>query len=694
MKSLKTKIIVVILLCTLTTSCIIGVISKINFTKISIANSNEVMELTCIQKVNEINAIITAIEQSVNTLALIAENNISDATSFQTSPHVVKTYTDTMAPILLHFANSTKGAVNAYIRYNPDFTAPNSGLFFVKNDINSPFAPVTPTDFSTYDATDTEHVGWYYIPIENKSATWLDTYLNANTNSLLISYIVPIYKNNTPIGVVGMDIDLTVLEDIIDNTSLFETGYAFLINSDNSIAYHKDLEFNTSLNDPAFASIVQALNSEAGLTVPTPYTYNNEEKDMMYSVLKNGMKFVLTAPHSETLHNAIVLDLTIDIAIVIGIIFALLVGLFLSLYIVKPIITLTNIIEATSRFDFRPSKNTEKLYALKDETGIIAKSTHTMRDALRNIVGVLDNSCKTIIENTDALYKTIDHINTMCMDNSATTEELAAGVEETAATTDSITEHIQLISNNTCSIAELSKSGYKLSDEVLKRANHLYQKTTDAKNETVSIYTTVKDKSLLAIEKIKAVNKINELTATITNISSQTSLLALNASIEAARAGEAGKGFSVVATQISVLAKQSSDAVNDINTIIEEVHEAVNHMSSCLNETTRFLETTVLNDYNEFIQVSHQYANDAHSFQDSMQHIYEAINTLSKTTTYISESIQMINHTITESTQGVVDIAEKTSDMVQATSETQKLAAKSQAHIKELEQIVSTFRLK
>ena len=91
-----------------------------------------------------------------------------------------------------------------------------------------------------------------------------------------------------------------------------------------------------------------------------------------------------------------------------------------------------------------------------------------------------------------------------------------------------------------------------------------------------------------ALEKFKkTADEMNSITVIITDVASQTKLLALNASIEAARAGEAGRGFAVVATEISNLAGQTSQATENINTLIGDV---VNQVGTMVTTIERLLQ--------------------------------------------------------------------------------------------------------
>lgn len=83
-----------------------------------------------------------------------------------------------------------------------------------------------------------------------------------------------------------------------------------------------------------------------------------------------------------------------------------------------------------------------------------------------------------------------------------------------------------------------------------------------------------------------ALEQIAKVAQTIEAIARQTNLLALNATIEAARAGDAGRGFGVVASEVKVLARQTSDATSQIGTTLAELSQQVNELSRAGAEAT------------------------------------------------------------------------------------------------------------
>ena len=254
-------------------------------------------------------------------------------------------------------------------------------------------------------------------------------------------------------------------------------------------------------------------------------------------------------------------------------------------------------------------------------------------------------------------------------------------------------EELGTVQFDAVGIDDLTKSGTSMSDEVMSRAEELRESTQSASKKTRTMYENVRVKSDEAIESSKAVDKINELTETIMSISSQTSLLALNASIEAARAGEAGKGFAVVASEIGNLAGQTSSAVADIDTIVGEVHEAVDRMSECLKQMTGFLEETVLRDYDNFAKVSEQYHDDADRFKNSMLEINSGMGHLTDSIDTIVKAVGDISMTVGDSAHGITDVAEKTGDIVTGAGDIAEKVKECEEYVQTLDEIVGMFKL-
>ena len=473
------------------------------------------------------------------------------------------------------------------------------------------------------------------------------------------------------------------------------SGYAYLVDTDGTIlSYPSEEKIGKPVENSVIKGVVQQLQSG---TIPANdvvlYDYNGATKYAGYAITADKKIVVISADQSDVLGAYNDLYIALARVAVLSLLFCMTLGLLMSRRICKPIRQLTEVIIKTANLDFRPDPSAQKLRKKKDETGIMARAVHNMRKSLRDMVNNIEDASENLTNNIGHLQEVTGAVDDMCSENSATTQELAAGMQETAATTETINGHIGTIKSGADAIVKLAEDGTTTSDEVMKRAQTLQEKTLTASEKTQRMYEDVKDKSDKAIEESKAVEKINELTGTIMSISSQTSLLALNASIEAARAGEAGKGFAVVATEIGSLANQTSQAVADINNIVQEVNEAVNNMSECLTETTAFLENTVLQEYQEFKEVSVQYHNDANVFKDNMGGVKEAIDSLGQSVDLIVSSISGINETVHESTIGVTDIAEKTSTMVEKSAESFDTVKECHTYVDSLHEMMDKFTM-
>mgnify|MGYP001011669560 CR=1 FL=1 len=688
-KSLRFRILLLLVGTTAIAALICGIIGYYNSRAVADSDAKEKLTTVSEGYGKDIDNLLSQVEVAVNTLADVTKNHIQDVDKFKSSSSYVDSCTEALETTALQCANNTKGAMTYYIRYNPEFTEATSGIFASKESENADFKSLT--DFSSFDKDDAEHVGWYYIPVKNGKATWMDPYLNSNVNVYMISYVVPIMIDNEAIGVVGMDINFNQLKQLADKAKCFDSGYVFLVDSSNKVLSHKDIKQGTDLQkvDGELASFVKA-----GKTGEIKeYTYNGNRKMVSAVSLKNGMKLVMAVLDKEVQSNSTRLMYMMIIAIVAATLYAAITGFFFSGSMIRPIKDLTGIIENTAKLNFVKSEKGEKLVRMKDETGAMARAVQQMRSKLRAMVALIDQAGIKMGDNVTDLTVNMSEVNDICNNNSATTEELAAAMEEAASATDTVNQTIATVKENAESIKALSGRGAALSTEVMERANQLKTTTENAGKRTDEMYAEVKQRTEVAMKQAEAVEKINELTHDIMEISSQTNLLALNASIEAARAGEAGKGFAVVATEIGALATQTQNAVGDIDSIIGEVHNAVSGMVDCLQNAMDFLENTVLGDYKGFMEVGEKYSEDAAAFEDGMTKINHSIVTLVDAITDISHSIEEINLTVNESATGVSDIAEKTSEMVRKIEATGTFMQDSEESANNLNQIVSEFDL-
>ena len=687
MKSVRTKLIASILICSLFTAVLIGVIAISNSVRTAGKDAMTMMQLTGQKKTEEINSTIQKIEQSVDTLSEVAMSNF-DYDSFRQSKDYADTYTETVQQAVLDFANHTNGAVTVYLRYNPNYSNPTSGVFAQRQSVDSELQCLTPTDFSMYDESDVEHVGWYYLPVQAKEAIWMSPYMNENINIYMISYVVPLFaEDGTSIGIVGMDIDFSQITDLVDETKVYQSGYAFLTDASAAVMYHKNADEGTKLSDldSSLSKSADFIGDDGNQGKTMDYSYKNVNKEFAFYNLDNGMKLVLTAPVSEIYAEAYGLAKLIIIAMIVAFVLSAVIGVIIGTGMTRPIRQLTAVIEQTAELDFRPTKEGGKLRKQKDEIGNMATKIHIMRKKLREMMGDLQQTQQVLEGNAEDLNYLMKQNSAYAEDNSATTQELAAGMEETSANAAHIVENVGIMRESSDNIQRLAEDGEKNSGQIQERAGEMERISTESRHKTDQMYAVMKQKTDAAVEQAKSVQKINALTDNIKQISSQTNLLALNANIEAARAGEAGRGFAVVASEIGDLATQTLDTVSTIDEIVGEVNSSVSNMTECLTTIMEFLEQTVLEDYEHFAQVGEQYHADADTFQQIMQQTKEAVDALEQHIGEISSTVSEINSMVEQSADGISGIAEKSGS-------TQNLVTEGYDKLQECTQSVNVIR--
>ncbi|MCM1538383.1 MAG: methyl-accepting chemotaxis protein [bacterium] len=694
MKTIKVKVIVVVIICALLACGICGAVGIMEASRTASTECGEILSLQTKDFANELNLQFSRISQSVDTMADICMQQLTDFNKFQTSAAYVEEYTESVMSVLLQSAENTPGVLTCYIRYNPDFTDPTSGIFFTRNDTSSPFESVVPTDFSIYDPDDAAHVGWYYIPVNHGEPLWMSPYLNENINVYMISYVVPLFIDGTSVGIIGMDVDFTELQNLVGGMRFFDSGYAYLLQADNAVLYHPDLEVGYAAADDntyGLGRMTAYLNDPGAADEIHTFSLGGKKYSSSYSVLDNGMKLGSFVRQSEVIALARSTAAKILIGAILALVLTLVIGSLFSIYTTKPLKKVTNAIQTIAGLDFRPNADVEVLLKRGDETGDIARAIRQMRESIQTLIVEIENSSRELRANIHSLEDVTNTVDSLSVENSAISQELAASMHETSTSSDMIAHHVTNVTEIAASIENLSEAGVQNAKEIGKRADVLQKKTESASRRTSQMCEEVSEQSKEAIQQAKAVDKINEMTNAISEISSQTNLLALNASIEAARAGDAGRGFAVVASEIGSLASQTMEMVSNINGIVNEVVDAVGNMSACLTHSTEFLGNTVLADYEEFSRVSEQYVEDAREFDSSMTQIQEAINNLAGSMNEINKTVSEINVTIGEATNGITNIAESSSNMKAGVADSRTQVETSVGNIEKLKDAVGKF---
>jgi len=696
MRSIKFKIFLSILICSILISILVGFESISNSTNVAEADSREKLNLMCQNKTNELNSKIGKVEASVNTLSEIALETLDDVNKFSSDEQYVKNYQDKIEPIAKKFGENTDGAMTFYIRFNPKFTVPTSGIFYSKQDEKSSFEKLTPTDFSKYDPTDMAHVGWYYTPVNAKKPTWLDPYLNSNINVYMVSYVVPLFKDGKSIGIVGMDINFKNIQDIVQDTKVYDTGYAFLVNGQYEVMYHPNLSVKDNLStveNGSLKGLTDEMSKNKVSEKQYSYTYKGISKNVSYSHLSNGWVFALGAPVNEILKQSNNIIRIISMSIIVGLIISIIVAFYVGNIISKPIIKMTSIIKKTGDLDLTYDNDFDSLLKQKDEIGELSKAFNNMRNEFVIFIKQTLENSKDMKVGSEKLAYTVEELTIKAENIETIVGNIANDVQETSSSSEEISASIQEVDSNINMLSNRALEGSNIASKSKERAIEVKKNGTISIEETRKLYNEKKEKGLKAIEDGKIVDNIKVMADTISSISEQTNLLALNAAIEAARAGEQGKGFAVVADEVKKLAEQSSQAVASIQNTIIKVQEAFKNLSDNSKDVLNFILENVDPQFEAMKSTGDKYYEDAEFVTNMSNEIASMSEELTATINQVSEAVQSTAETAQKSSESTETIKERIYETTKAIEQV-AITSQNQADLAEkLNEMVNRFKV-
>lgn len=443
---------------------------------------------------------------------------------------------------------------------------------------------------------------WFVQTVEEQKAFVSKSYYSVNTGMPCASIFFPMYRDDAFVGVFAVDLKLDYLQSLIEEFSDLDDGeYSFVIDGEGVVVAHPDstqieelynykrMTKTVSSKDAAGQPLVDAdgniLTEEQSISVSEDYQkiisevmagntgsceMRNEGESYIVSYASIPLKGASDSWSVITLHKEstamapvyriIAIAAVITLAVIVT---AILIIALLARKLTRPIVSITDLIGNASDGDFTVQAEESS----RNEIGVLAKSFNKMTgkiSALLTRIAVITrqvvenaNYLKQIEEGMDAASQAVREISEGSAEQDADVKQVVLQEEELGNKFEQLQQKGEFLLKDAQNTIASGESGMQ-SVEELKRQNEM------ASRGMAEAYTRI-----AALEEQS--QRISGILGTIDEISSETELLALNASIEAARAGEHGRGFSVVAESIGKLAADSSAATADIEKIITEL---------------------------------------------------------------------------------------------------------------------------
>lgn len=458
----------------------------------------------------------------------------------------------------------------------------------------------------------------------------------------IIPLIVPITDANGEfLGGVAFSVTPKVLGDMGNKIKLGETGYAYFISGDGVYYSHSDMsrigknvaEFeDTPEQAKAFQTI---LEQEQGMV-----SYKEEGKALLSyfgTVPNTNWKLIITVPEQEITGKLTQANQLITIILIASIIVVTFIALFFSRRIVRPILRISQIVRIVAEGDLKQHVEVKS----RDEIGQMSEGINLMISNMAGIVQQINTTIGRVSASSSELLQSANH-------SAQAAGEIATSIQDVAA---SANTQLQSAEQSSRAMEEMSVGVQRISETASGVSGQSEHVTSEVESGFTELQTAITQmnkigqSSMETASKIKTMEEhseqIGQIVDVISEISRQTSLLALNASIEAARAGEQGRGFAIVASEVKKLAEQTNNSIESISEIVKEIQS----FSSVIVDATEHNNEEIASGIEHIRQVGERF-----------QHIRLSIREVSNQMQDVSATTQQLSAGSEEITASVEDM--------------------------------------